>query len=163
MSRTGYGQQLVPGLMAALCIGALWGGIQAIEAQSSTGHQVSDTRIAVGTQSQWEQWTGPEHVLDFKPDGVVQPHFFRKIYNLIAEDQKVFRRPTKGPEPRDEEKANINIVRTFALERDGSLKLEQQKIEKHLQLLEGENKGGIDLSEFIVKPPKFGDEPLNRG
>ena len=133
MSRTGYGQQLVPELMAALCIGALWGGIQAIEAQSSTGHQVSDTRIAVGTQSQWEQWTGPEHVLDFKPDGVVQPHFFRKIYNLIAEDQKVFRRPTKGPEPRDEEKANINIVRTFALERDGSLKLEQQKIEKHLE------------------------------
>lgn len=36
-----------------------------------------------------------------------------------------------------------------------------QKIEKQLQFLEGETKGsGIDLSEFIAKPPKFGDEPL---
>ncbi|MEX0728474.1 MAG: hypothetical protein WEB58_04995 [Planctomycetaceae bacterium] len=40
-----------------------------------------------------------------------------------------------------------------------ALEARLQKIEKHLHLLDGEAKGGIDLSEFIVKPPHFGDEP----
>ncbi len=34
-----------------------------------------------------------------------------------------------------------------------------QRLEKRLQLLEGEQQGGLDLSEFYANPPKFPDDP----
>ena len=33
-----------------------------------------------------------------------------------------------------------------------------QRLEQRLKLLEGETKGGIDLSEFLAKPPQFTDD-----
>lgn len=34
-----------------------------------------------------------------------------------------------------------------------------QRLEKKLQLLEGESQGKLDLSEFYANPPQFGDDP----
>lgn len=42
-----------------------------------------------------------------------------------------------------------------------ALEARLQRIEKQLQLLEGETKGGLDLSEYIVKPPNFTDDLPN--
>lgn len=38
-----------------------------------------------------------------------------------------------------------------------------QRLEKRLQLLEGESQGKLDLSEFYANPPKFGDESGGAG
>lgn len=38
------------------------------------------------------------------------------------------------------------------------LEIRLQRLEKRLQLLESEQKGKLDLSEFYAKPPKFDDE-----
>ena len=35
-----------------------------------------------------------------------------------------------------------------------------QRLEKRLQLLEAENKGNVDLSEFYAKPPQFDDDDI---
>jgi hypothetical protein len=40
------------------------------------------------------------------------------------------------------------------------LEMRLQKLEKRLQMIEGEQGGGLDLREFYANPPKFTDEPL---
>lgn len=42
------------------------------------------------------------------------------------------------------------------------LELRLQKIEKQLQMLDAETKGGIDLSEFYIKPDSWPDDPVNK-
>ena len=42
----------------------------------------------------------------------------------------------------------------------GFLEARLMRLEKRLTLLEAEQRGtGIDLSEFVKKPPEFGDDP----
>lgn len=43
------------------------------------------------------------------------------------------------------------------------LEMRFQRLEKRLQILESEQKGKLDLSEFYLKPPKFSDEDAALG
>ena len=42
------------------------------------------------------------------------------------------------------------------------LELRIQQIEKQLQMLDAETKGGIDLREFYIKPDSWSDDPVNK-
>ena len=119
--------------MRWLRIGLAWAaiagfGISHSRAQSA---DVTDTQIIVETQEHWAQWSRPEHVLDLV-DGQVRPHFFRHVYNILAEDQASFRRPIDAPRIRGADRTIRTVDRTPVIDREGKLKLAEEKIGKYL-------------------------------
>ncbi|MCE2451146.1 MAG: hypothetical protein J4F35_23175 [Candidatus Latescibacteria bacterium] len=105
----------------ALAFGCL--ALQQVSAQAPLGHRLQDDRIIVDRASYWRHWTGPSHVVDVHPDGIVKPHFFRHVYNIIAEDRAVFAKPVDQPGIRKADRAIMNLQRTPILEADGSFTL----------------------------------------
>ena len=134
MNSTGCSQRPVTKRVSVVCLSPLVGlsGLSGVQAQSSKGHQMSDTRIVVNAQSHWEHWTRPEHVLDIASDGEVRPHAFRQVYSILEEDLETFRRSVEEPKIKGGDRAIMNVGRSPALARDGSLKLDGKKIGKYL-------------------------------
>ena len=132
MERKCYSHWTVLKLVGALCFGALVGGVCLVRAQPAQVYRVTDSKIMVDTQGHWEHWTMPRHVLDITSDGVVRPHAFRRIYNLIEEDRETFRRAIEQPNIRRDDRVIMSIGRTLVRTRDGDLKLEEQKVGKYL-------------------------------
>jgi hypothetical protein len=104
-----------------LCLATL--AVQEISAQIALGHRQQGERIIVDRADHWRHWTGPTHVIDVLPDGTLKPHFFRQVYDIIAEDRDLFAKPVDQPGIRKKERAIMNLRRTPALEEDGSLTL----------------------------------------
>ena len=94
----------------ALAFGCL--ALQQANAQAPLGHRLQGDRIIVDQASYWRHWTGPSHVVDVHPDGTVKPHFFRHVYNIIAEDRTVFAKPVDQPGIRKADRAIMNLQRT---------------------------------------------------
>ena len=102
----------------ALAFGCL--ALQQVSAQAPLGHRLQGDHIIVDKASYWRHWTGPSHVVDVHPDGIVKPHFFRHVYNIIAEDREIFAKPVDQPGIRKADRAIMNLQRTPTLEADGS-------------------------------------------
>ena len=107
--------------VGALALG--WLALQPVTAQVPLGHRLQGDRILVDQASYWRHWSGPSHVVDVHLDGTVRPHFFRHVYDIIAEDRAVFAKPVARPGIRKADRAIMNLGRTPTLEEDGSLAL----------------------------------------
>ena len=94
---------------------------QQVGAQIALGHRQQGDRIIVDRADHWRHWTGPTHVVDVLEDGTFKPHFFRQVYDIIAEDRDLFANPVDEPGIRKEDRAIMNLRRTPGLEDDGSL------------------------------------------
>ena len=105
----------------ALALG--WLALQPVSAQVPLGHRLQGDRILVDQASYWRHWSGPSHVVDVHPNGTVKPHFFRHVYNIVAEDREVFAKPVDQPGIRKADRAIMNLRRTPTLEADGRLAL----------------------------------------
>ena len=113
--------------MAALAVFML--GLAQVQAQR--GYRLSGNQIVIESQDHWEQWIRPQHVLDVE-DGVIQPHFFRRTYNILAEDQGVFERRMEAPKIRRENRTIRTVGRTPVLDDAGNTKLQELKLSKYL-------------------------------
>ena len=114
-------------------IGLAWAAIAGIPASPAQveSYRISDTRIIVDDQEHWARWSRPEHALDIV-DGQVRPHYFRQVYSILAEDRASFRRPIVKPAIRGADRTIRTVVRTTVLDRDGTLKLEEERIGRYL-------------------------------
>ena len=115
-------------------IGLAWAAIAGIPASPAQveSYRISDTRIIVDDQEHWARWSRPEHALDIV-DGQVRPHYFRQVYSILAEDLASFRRPIVKPAIRGADRTIRTVVRTTVLDRDGTLKLEEERIGRYLE------------------------------
>ena len=108
-------------------------GLGESAAQTSLGHRQLGNRIIIDQADHWRHWTGPTHVVDVLPDGTFKPHFFRHVYDIIAEDRESFAQPVDAPGIRKDDQAIMNLNRTPVLESDGSFKTSKaEKVSKFL-------------------------------
>ena len=108
-------------------------GLGESAAQTSLGHRQLGNRIIIDQADHWRHWTGPTHVVDVLPDGSFKPHFFRHVYDIIAEDRESFAQPVDAPGIRKDDQAIMNLNRTPVLESDGSFKTSKaEKVSKFL-------------------------------
>jgi hypothetical protein len=66
-------------------------------------------------------------MVDVRPDGVVRSHFFRRVYDVIAEDIDRFEKPVETPGIRKEDLAIANLERRIAYTEEGELELGKTK------------------------------------
>ena len=108
-------------------------GCGAADAQPASGHRQLGNRIIVDRADHWRHWTGPTHVVDVLPDGTLKPHYFRQVYDIIAEDRDIYAKPVAGPGIRKDDRAIMNLRRTPTLEDDGSFAVgKSEKVSKFL-------------------------------
>ena len=102
-------------------------------AQSGNGYRIDDNKIIVDTAQLWAKWKGPRHVIDVRPDGEVQPHYFRRVYDVIAEDLATFSRPVAPPGIRKQDMAIGNLRSSVVYNEAGDLELgKKEKLSKFL-------------------------------
>ena len=102
-------------------------------AQSGSGYRIDDNKISVDSAQLWSQWKGPRHVIDVRPDGEVQPHYFRRVYDVIDEDLATFSRPVEPPGIRKEDVAIGNLRSSVVRNEAGDLELGKKiKLSKFL-------------------------------
>ena len=111
------------GISLIPCLLALLGQVGDSAAQAPVGHRFEGEKIVVDLPDHWRNWTGPTHVVDVEEDGTFKPHFFRRVFDIVAEDRGIYGKPLEEPGIRKADVAIMNLERTFALEDDGSVKV----------------------------------------
>ncbi len=127
-------QSTIIGLPFFPCLLALLATAGDVASQVPVGHRFEGEKIIVDLPDHWRNWTGPTHVVDVEEDGTFKPHFFRRVYDIVAEDQGVYGKPVEEPGIRKADVAIMNLERSFTLDDDGNVVVgaKTEKLKKFL-------------------------------
>jgi len=109
------------GFLFTSCLLMVLGWVGDSAAQVPLGHRFEGEKIVVDLPDHWRNWTGPTHVVDIEEDGTFKPHFFRRVFDIIAEDRGVYGKPVEEPGIRKADVAIMNLERSFVRGDDGSV------------------------------------------
>lgn len=122
------------GFLFTSCLLMVLGWVGDSAAQVPLGHRFEGEKIVVDLPDHWRNWTGPTHVVDIEEDGTFKPHFFRRVFDIIAEDRGVYGKPVEEPGIRKADVGIMNLERSFVRGDDGSVTVgaKPEKLNKFL-------------------------------